>query len=123
MNNLRNQPFTRRKLKAQVTLIVGLIGRQDEGDGETNAIVLASDSQTTWGTLQRSDTDKMSGITFADGKKVLVAQSGDSTLGSRAIEVLQNEALTVNLNDYRKPAELAEQAVAKVKRDYLSLNG
>jgi len=114
MNSLR------KKRKNRVTIIVGLIGRQD--DPETNAIVLASDSQTTWVTMQRSDADKMSEITFADGKKALVAQSGDSTLGSRTVEMLQNDAHLVQCNDYRKPAELAEEAIRKVKRDAVRLN-
>lgn len=120
MSYLTRRALRRTNRKNRVTIVVGLIGKQ--ADPETNGIVLASDSQTTWGTLQRSDTEKMSAITFADGKKVLIAQSGDSTFGSRTLEAIQLEASRTRCDDYRKPAEAVEAAIRFVKAEAIRLN-
>jgi 20S proteasome alpha/beta subunit len=120
-NNLREIAPWRTKRIPRVTIIAGLIGKQD--NPETNGIVIACDSQTTWGNMQRSDTEKISEIIFRDGKKALIAQSGDSTLGSRTLELLTTGALQTPFDDWRKPADLAQQAMSNALREQAALTG
>ncbi len=121
MNDLRqNTAWRPKKRKTRVTIIVGIIGKQE---GENDAIIFASDSQTTWPTrpLKRMDTDKIAKVRFSD-RDVLVAQSGDSTMGARTIEIMAQDAQLVNCDDYRKPADLAQEAMAKAKKEAIRLN-
>jgi 20S proteasome alpha/beta subunit len=99
-----------------VTIIVGIICK--------DAIVLASDSQTSYypSTQKRCDTDKVCAIKFKDGKEFLVAQAGDATLSSRAIEILSNSCADGDFVDYRKPADLAELAIKQIKSEVATLN-
>lgn len=76
----RNRP---KRKKKPVTLIVGIIAK----DG----IVVASDSQTTWGTGKSWDAKKMSEVGHAYGR-ALVAESGAVITSSQAVEELQRLA-------------------------------
>jgi 20S proteasome alpha/beta subunit len=99
-----------------VTIIVGIISKA--------GIVLASDSQTTYqnSSSKRTDTDKMSMITFSDNKHVLVAQSGNAELCCRALEEFERLAKSVRVDDYRKPIEVLEEALRVLKQDVTHLN-
>jgi 20S proteasome alpha/beta subunit len=89
-----------------VTIIVGIIC--------DDAIVLASDSQTTTGTVKRCDTDKIGVVAFAN-VNVLVAQSGYETFSGQAVDVLCGLAKDKEITNYRMVAELAEQAMRQLK--------
>ncbi|MGA2178104.1 MAG: hypothetical protein ABSH15_00785 [Verrucomicrobiota bacterium] len=122
MNNLAKNslepPFTagqcwqKRKQKGPVTIAIGLICN--------NAIVMASDSQTAdmeTGKTRR-DVDKITKLEFKDGQTGLVAQSGHEVMSARAAEILTAIAKSELLNDYRKGAELAEKAIADLRRQF-----
>jgi hypothetical protein len=89
-------PKTRTKRKSRVTIIIGIICK--------DAIVLASDSQTTSGGMKRTDTDKISSIKFAT-KPVLVAEAGNAGTSARALEILRGLARDIPIDDYRVPAD------------------
>jgi 20S proteasome alpha/beta subunit len=86
-----------------------------------NAIVMASDSQMSdWETgVTDRDENKITRIDFADGASALVARSGHADYSSQAVERLINAAAAERLDEYRKPAELANAAVAEVKRNII----
>ena len=107
-------PFRKpNKRKTPVTIIVGIICK----DG----IVLASDSQTSYGTSKRTDTDKIYPVDFGDGS-VLIAQSGNAELSSRAVEEFEKMAKTAQFDDYRKPVEILEQSLRALKQNIIHLN-
>jgi hypothetical protein len=83
-----------------------------------------SDSQTSYAqsSSKRTDTDKISLIRFEDGKSVLVAQSGNAELSSRAVEEYEKLAKNNKLDDYRKPAEVLEEALRSIKQNVIHLN-
>lgn len=95
-----------------MTIIIGMICE--------NGIVVASDSQTTYGTAKRIDTEKMHSIDFFDGEEVLVAQSGDAILTSRLIEIMREKADELTLSDWRAPAYCAEMAIRELKGEMLA---
>lgn len=96
-----------------MTIIVGIICK----DG----IVLASDSQTSYGTSKRTDTDKISCVNFG-GSQVFVAQSGNAELSSRAIEEFDKMSKSAQFDDYRKPVEILEEALRSLKQNVIHLN-
>lgn len=89
-----------------MTIIVGLICK--------NAIVLASDSQTTTGTSKRCDAEKFAIVKFSNAE-VLVAQAGNASSSSRVIEVLSDLAKGQKLTDYRGVAVIAQKAMRQLK--------
>lgn len=99
-----------------MTIIVGIIFNE--------GIVLASDSQTSYlpGSSKRTDSDKITGVSFDRKDGVLVAQSGNAELSSRAVEIFGKLAVATPLNDYRKPAEVAEDALRQLKQEIIRLN-
>ena len=110
MNNIRKP----NKRKTPVTIIVGIICK--------DKIVLTSDSQTSFGSSKRTDTNKISVVKFADNNPVLVAQSGNAELSSRAIEQFEKLAKTTQFDDYRRPVEAMEEALRLLKQDVIRLN-
>jgi 20S proteasome alpha/beta subunit len=103
-----------KKRKTPVTIIVGIICKQ--------AIVLASDSQTSYGSSKRTDTDKISMINFGASDKILVAQSGNAELSSRAVEEFEKLSKNAQFDDYRKPVEVLEEALRALKQNVIYLN-
>jgi 20S proteasome alpha/beta subunit len=91
-----------------VTIIVGIICK--------DAIILASDSQTTSGGMKRTDAEKIISVRF-DNDCVLVAQAGNAGNSARAIEILSDMAKHKKISDYRTPADLARSAMMKVKEE------
>ena len=109
----RTRPsFRKTKRKPPVTIIIGIICKQ--------TIVVASDSQTTFssstGAIQRLDTPKISTLEF-NNAQALVAQSGDVTLSSRAVEILTDMIKGKSISDYRTVADMAQDAIRKVKEE------
>ena len=103
-----------RKKRARVTIIVGIIAKDH--------IVVGSDGQTsktTSQTAKRLDADKIAPLAFKDGVKALIAESGDSTITSRLIELIVEDAKGISVSDYRTPADCAERAVRKLKQEIL----
>jgi 20S proteasome alpha/beta subunit len=111
------QPFVKPKQRPPVTIIIGIISK--------NAIVVASDSQTTYsssfGAAQRLDTAKITPIEFSNAF-ALVAQSGDATLSGRAVEILADMAKGKSVSDYRTVADIAQKAVRQVKEELREQN-
>ena len=97
-----------------MTIIVAIVSEYE--------IVVASDSQTTFGTSKRSDVDKISKVEFADGAVALVAESGSAQLSGKAIELLQRKAKGRKLDDYRLVAELAEESLREVRNSQIQIN-
>ena len=99
--------------KAPVTIIVGIICK--------DAIVIASDSQTTSGARKATDSDKVSVLQLQDAK-ALVAQSGSSVLGARAVEILEGLAANQPLSDRRSVADLAQKAMRLLTQELRAKN-
>ena len=99
-----------------MTILVGLICK--------NGIAFASDSQTSSepGTSKRTDTDKISIVEFSDGKQALIAQAGDWDSSAFTVEFLEELARNSALDDYRKPADLLQDAVRHAKERLANLN-
>lgn len=99
--------------KTRVTIVVGIICK--------DAIVLACDSQTTEGAAKRTDTTKISALECSGGG-VLIAEAGDCTLSGKVVESLAVQLKSSVIDDYRKPADMAQDTVAAMKRDLSRLN-
>jgi 20S proteasome alpha/beta subunit len=99
-----------------VTIIVGIICKE--------RIVLASDSQTSYspGSSKRTDTDKIALVNFSGNTPVLVAESGNAELSSRAVEEFEKMAKIAQLDDYRKPVEILEESLRALKQNVIHLN-
>lgn len=96
------------KLPSPVTIITAIAGR--------DAIIMASDSRTTnedW--TIRDDSKKVFPVRLADGFGFLLGQSGNDDLGTRAVELVYEEAKQTKTKDYRTCAEVAVKAVARLK--------
>jgi len=106
------------KPRPPVTIIIGIICKE--------AIVVASDSQTTYsssfGAAQRLDTAKITPVEFLNNAFALVAQSGDATLSGRAVEILMDMAKGQSISDYRTVADIAQRAVRQVKEELREQN-
>ena len=103
-----------RKRPKPVTLIVGIIFGDE--------VVLAADSQTTWDNSKRTDTLKIERIPFQDQGAFLIGQAGIAAMAVRTIEIVKDMAATQSFDDYRKPAELAEEATKLFKQEMTRLN-
>lgn len=91
-----------------MTILIGIICK--------DAIVLASDSQTTSGGLKRTDAEKITAVKFS-AKEILVAQAGNAGNSARAIEILREMAKDKEISDYRTPADLARLAMIQVRQE------
>src|ERR1043165_1151921 len=101
--------YLRRKPKRKpATLILGIVCK----DG----IVVASDSQTTWGSGKSWDAKKMTEMDYPYGK-VLVAEAGAVITSSKTVECLGELAKDGHLFDKHGLRELAEKAIKKTRDD------
>ncbi len=118
ITNRADSIHCREKLKSRVTIVVGIICE--------DAIVLASDSQTTYspisGASQRLDTPKISTLELFNDVIALVAQAGNATLSGRAVEILTDLAKGKEIKDYRALADMAQESVRKVKQELREQN-
>jgi 20S proteasome alpha/beta subunit len=100
-----------------VSIIIGIVCKE--------AIVLASDSQTTWGSQKRTDTQKIHPIKFKDAAfpksgTELIANSGDASISQRVVEITQSICATQNYStDYRQLAENTQKAAAQVRLEIM----
>jgi 20S proteasome alpha/beta subunit len=101
-----------------VTIIIGFSCKK--------CIVLAADSQTTFlsslGATRRNNSTKISRIQFENGS-VLVAQAGDVTMSTRAMEIMAVLAQGKPINDYRTVADAAQLAIRQLKQELRQQNG
>ena len=83
-----------------------------------DAIVFASDSQTTTmgseGLRKTLNAKKIHLIKFKKDQ-VIVAETGHSTYSNRAIEFFHQMAEEVEISDHRTVAEMAEEAIRRVR--------
>ena len=100
-----------------MTIIVGIISK--------DAIVFASDSQTSYSPTSRArrDVDKIHQLAFRSGQKVMIAESGDADFTSRAIETYSELLLENDFDHRRKAVDLLEDAIKQVKIKASALNG
>lgn len=97
-----------------MTIIVGII--------TADQIILASDSQTTFGTQKQTDTDKISVVKFKLGC-ALVAESGDAELSQKAVALFKEKANEHEMKSERDAISIAEQAVKEVRKEQVDLYG
>jgi 20S proteasome alpha/beta subunit len=91
-----------------VTIIVGIKC--------SAAIVLASDSQTTYGDdSKRCDAEKIRVVPFKGDDKALVAQSGTVETSSRVIDVMTRLACTRDLESEETVIKTAQEAIWEVR--------
>src|SRR5262249_14176999 len=81
------------------------------------AILMASDSRTTNqdGSI-RDDIKKVEIVTFSNGPKVLVGQSGHADLGARAVQNIATIAQDRDLNSYWDAVDVVEKSVSQIKQ-------
>jgi len=96
-----------------VTLIVGIICKE--------AIVLAADSQTTKGIAKQPGTHKIHEIEFANGC-ALVAESGSASLSNAVIQLFQNKAIGVTIENELTIAKTAEASIREIRNSLTSLH-
>ncbi len=101
----RNTPLKRYR-KTPVTIIIGVICK--------DAIVVASDSQTTEGTAKRMDAEKIRAIPFENTTGIL-ATSGNVALSYRVAEITKSKCVKGPLSDVWQFAENAEAALKEVR--------
>lgn len=105
-------PFPKRKRKKPVTLLAGIIC--------SDGIVLASDSQTTFGQSKTCRTNKISAISFGN-REVLIAESGVASFSNAAIEKIWRKAETANIVADDSILEVVTAAVREVRQDQMSM--
>jgi 20S proteasome alpha/beta subunit len=114
-NNLDgNRKIAQKRRKTPVTIIVGIICK--------DRIILASDSQTSWSNSKRTDTDKISRIDFGGAGSVLIAQSGNAELSSRAVEEFEKVAKTASFDNARRPVDVLEDCLRTLKQNLINQN-
>jgi hypothetical protein len=103
----------RKRKKLPVTLIVGIVCR--------DAVVLAADSQTSYGTLKLAGTNKISRVDFKGGKSVLVAESGMVTLSRQAIDIFSTKAKQTAATSKEGISRLLKESLFEVRLGQIGL--
>jgi 20S proteasome alpha/beta subunit len=97
-----------------MTIIIGLIGK--------DSIILACDSQTTYGAhTKRLNAKKISVVKFKNSE-ALVAESGAADLSSRVVEIFRRNAKNESLTDSDTVMRVAESSVREVRNHLVDLN-
>jgi len=94
-----------------VTIIVGIACK--------HGIVLASDSETTYGFAKSRDTVKVHFVEFSNGV-VLIGESGNAEIASRALDHFRDSAKATELTDYQTAADVLQKAIWKVRGELLT---
>jgi len=92
-----------------VTIAIGIISKSKTSRYGNGQIVLASDSQTTFGSAKSLDTKKISVVKFSNCS-ILVVQAGSADLADRAIEIPKEKAKELPMEDYETAANLVQKA-------------
>jgi 20S proteasome alpha/beta subunit len=99
--------------KAKVTIAIGLICKR--------AIIIASDSQTTYGAAKSLDCQKISLVQFRDAQ-VAVAASGISELSNKAVQIMQRKAKDISLETPETVPSVAQDAVREIRNHLVEIN-
>lgn len=83
--------------RPKVTIAIGLISKPEKANGR-GEIVLACDSQTTYGHTKDLNVEKFTTIRFQNGKALFV-HSGYVREGRMALEIIQRKAKTARIED------------------------
>ncbi|MGA2174317.1 MAG: hypothetical protein ABSH38_04955 [Verrucomicrobiota bacterium] len=89
-----------------MTIVVGLIGKE--------SIVLASDSQSTYGVAKLLNARKIGVVAFENGT-ALVAQAGAAYPASRAVQLFERKAKSLRVTDSESFIKAARDSVLEVK--------
>ncbi len=95
--------------RPKVTIAIGIISKSKTSRYGNGQIVLASDSQTTFGSAKSLDTKKISVVKFSNCS-ILVVQAGSADLADRAIEIPKEKAKELPMEDYETAANLVQKA-------------
>ncbi len=92
-----------KRREPKVTIAIGFIGRPKHKHpklmwGDLPIIIMASDSQSTHGSVKRVNPNKISVIDFSNGQ-ILVAQARSVVLGDKFIEIMRKKADGKTLDD------------------------
>lgn len=99
-----------KRYKTRVTIIIGIICK--------NGIIVASDSQTSWGNSKRTDTDKIHSCRFKNSKGI-IANSGHAAISYKAVDIAKSICESQELVESRQFAENAQKAAEKVRADLM----
>src|SRR6266487_609176 len=86
-----------------------------------DGIVLASESQITMGGLRLPHGDKISVINFPQGKKALVAESGDVSLSNHVVDLMKRQAYTKQIASEDTIAETLQECVIQARSEQMRL--
>jgi 20S proteasome alpha/beta subunit len=100
-----------KKRKPPVSIIIGIICE--------DAIVVASDSQLSWGTAKRTDSQKIFPASFNDATG-LIGNSGSVAASQRVVEITKSYCFGKDLSDYRQLAENAQKASEVIRGELMS---
>jgi 20S proteasome alpha/beta subunit len=112
MSNYCRQP-QKPERKFKMTLIIGIICQ--------DAIVLASETQTTAGSYRILDTQKIHRIAFNNGEAIL-AESGVVDSASVVIQKIKKDALEVKITDEETIPNFIQSKVREFRSDAISLH-
>jgi 20S proteasome alpha/beta subunit len=102
------------KPKKPVTIAIGILAQK--------SIVMAADSQTTRGNIKYLDAVKIRVLQLKNAR-TLVAEAGNVGNCQRVIEIMEGMAKDVELSDYRTVADIARQAMIKVREELREQRG
>lgn len=93
-----------------MTIIVGLICQ--------DCIIVASDSQTSFGDHKTLVADKIRVVNFAgEGEKILIAQAGCAETSASVIAEVERIAHDCSMGDEKNVVEVIKQSVLRVRQD------
>lgn len=107
--------------RPKVTIAIGLISKSKNSRFSRGQIVLASDSQTTFGATKSLDAKKISIVQFANNS-ILVAQAGAVDLADRVIEIMREKAKSVPMETSETAARIAQESIREVRNHLTELN-
>src|SRR5208282_6612597 len=79
-----------------------------------SVIVMASDSQSTYGSAKRVNPNKISEIEFLNGK-IMVAQAGSVEFGDKVIEIMEKKAAVTKLEEPETAAKIALESLRELQ--------
>ncbi len=99
--------------KIPVTLIVGMICKR--------AIVLAADSQTSYGLTKIPGTNKITVVTLQNGKEVLVAESGMVVPSGQVVSIFSDKAALATVESRDTIPELMRASMMETRKKQIEL--
>jgi 20S proteasome alpha/beta subunit len=111
--NLYRPSFPKPKRKDRMTLIIGIVCR--------DAIVLASETQTTFGNYRIPDTTKIHKVEFQN-TKALIAESGAADWSNIAIDRIQKRSKAITITNDDTIANFISGIVREIRNEHTSLH-